>query len=94
MSEKLLRFILLRELKTIRLVCKSAQCGAITELPIDFLESRFRRDSCPVCNAPLNVMTEQDANYLEWLAKIIVKLRTAPVRTVMRAWTRSVESEP
>ena len=50
MSEHLLR-ILLTELSTVRLVCKSKDCGAVTEVSLDQLAFRFGDVRCPVCHA-------------------------------------------
>jgi rRNA maturation protein Nop10 len=51
MSERILR-ILLEELKTLRLVCRS--CGDAVELAIDKLDTPLTRDAyCPGCGGPL-----------------------------------------
>ena len=47
MSKKLLTF-LLSELTTVRVICRHAGCGAITEVPIDALQTMLGNE-CPVC---------------------------------------------
>ena len=51
MSEKLMRFFLLSDIKTVRLVCKRDGCGGIVEVPLRKLELvKFK--SCMVCGLP------------------------------------------
>lgn len=50
MSEHLLR-ILLTELSTVRLVCKDKSCGAVTEISLEQLRTRFSDVRCPLCKA-------------------------------------------
>jgi hypothetical protein len=47
-SRKLLAF-LLSELNTVRIICKRAECGAITEIPISSMAKMFSGNWCPAC---------------------------------------------
>jgi hypothetical protein len=55
MSEKHLRFFKLSELVTVRLVCKYAKCGAITELPLNQVAKIFNDGVCKCCGEPFHV---------------------------------------
>lgn len=46
MSEHLLK-ILLTELRTVRIRCKS--CGSVVEMPVENLATRFQGVACPLC---------------------------------------------
>jgi hypothetical protein len=70
MSEKLLRFFLLSEVRTVRLVCKHPGCEAVTEIPIGHLDKRFPDGCCPVCKAPFKVIEPSGAHWpagVNWL---------------------------
>lgn len=75
MSEKLLRF-LLSELKTVRVLCKDAACGAITEMPIGKLDAmlRAKQCACPVCGRSFLSPPDVGQNYFAMLAIAIAGL--------------------
>jgi hypothetical protein len=47
-TEHLLK-IPLEDLKTVRVICRNAVCGAIVEVPVTKLEAMFKAGECPVC---------------------------------------------
>jgi hypothetical protein len=77
MSEKLLRFFLLSEIRTIRLVCKNEGCGAISEVPIEKLE-QDKWKTCRGCERPFGV-TDKHAqlNWLQQFSQAVAGLREA-----------------
>ena len=78
MSETLLRF-LLTELKTVRVICKRKDCGAVTELPVERLEHAFREFKCPLCRAKIrNAPGEEDV--FDLLGRAVRKLHEPQVR--------------
>lgn len=80
MSEKLLRFFLLSEIDTVRLVCKNPSCKAVSEIPIAFLENKILDGLCPVCKTSLNVVENNQKspirgqNCLTLLAQVFASL--------------------
>jgi hypothetical protein len=86
MSEKLLRFLLLSEIKTVRLKCKRPDCDGVVEIPIARLEKRFPCDSCSVCKAPFEVTGQgllgsmQFVNWLSVLAQAVAALNKDSVQ--------------
>ncbi len=52
MSRRLLAF-LLSELKTVRIICQHPSCGAVTEMTVEAMATRFkgRTAECPVCQS-------------------------------------------
>jgi hypothetical protein len=50
MTRKLLAF-LLSELKTVRLICQQERCGAVTEVSIAKMRTKFTGGACPLCDA-------------------------------------------
>jgi hypothetical protein len=85
-SEKLLRFFRLSEIKTVRLKCKSPGCEAVVEVPVAHLEKRFPCDSCSVCKAPFQVTGQnppghmQFVNWLSLLAQTVAALNRESVQ--------------
>lgn len=78
MSEKLLRFLLLTEIATVRLVCKNKDCGTIVELPIKKLqEDKWKK--CSSCNTvfPVAHPDDQSVNYLADFSRAIEWLKLA-----------------
>lgn len=73
MSRKLFAF-LLSELGTVRLLCRSPQCGAATELTIEQMGLRMMPPFCPVCRAPL-LSGHTNDNSLTRLAAALIELR-------------------
>lgn len=69
MSRRLFAF-LLSELTTLRVICKSPVCGAITELSPRLLEAMCVRGECPVCKAPFGLPAGQ-IDAISKLAKAI-----------------------
>jgi|SRR5450755_964804 hypothetical protein len=77
MSEKLLRFFLMSEIRTIRLVCKNEGCGAIVEVPIEKLE-QDKWKTCRGCERPFGVTDQHSQlNWLQQLSQAIAGLRKA-----------------
>lgn len=77
MSEKLFKF-LLSELSTVRLVCKDKSCGAITEMTLEKLRTRFSQSDpcCPVCRAEFgDPATSSTSNPLRDFAQAVRALQ-------------------
>ena len=85
MSEKLLRFFLLSEIKTVRLVCKHEGCKAIVEIPLSDLENRFSGGCCAVCKASWGVADQnrpgprEGINWLRILSQTVSELNMETV---------------
>src|SRR5437764_12980 len=82
MSDKLLRFFLLSELETVRVVCKKATCGAVIEVPISRLGNFFQGGNCRVCNNSFGVVDSLQRpitgiNWLETLENVLTALKNA-----------------
>jgi hypothetical protein len=53
MSEKLFKF-LLSEITLLRLRCRNAVCGGVSEMPIGKVGELLKRGHCPFCNQPFH----------------------------------------
>lgn len=86
MSEKLLRFVPLSELTTVRVICKhmirvrkregevNEQCGAVAEVP---LERLVTITSCPCCGNTLQIHGRREGGYRD-LARLLTDLASDP----------------
>lgn len=74
MSEHVFKF-LVSELGVVRVVCKSPQCGAVTELPVERITSKLESGQCPVCRVDLFGLGLGVRNPLVQLADAIVHLQ-------------------
>ena len=75
MSERLFRFNL-KELKTIRLVCKNPDCGAVLEVPIERMRGMTGIILCQACKSETTPFQRGD-NLLKELADVMLKVRDA-----------------
>lgn len=66
MTEKLLRFIPLTELKTVRLLCRHEGCAAIVEIPVEQL-GQPKYKACLACGTPFN--TTNGHGEVNWLQR-------------------------
>jgi hypothetical protein len=60
-SRKLLAF-LVSELATVRVICQSARCGAVVEVPVGNLAARYPAPVCPLCQAEFSPWKAQGAD--------------------------------
>jgi hypothetical protein len=80
MSEKLLRFFMLSDIKTVRLVCKHEACGAVVEIELNKVEHFCSNGCCKVCGQPFGVIDQRtsrwrDTNWLVAIAEAISVLQ-------------------
>ena len=83
MSRKLFAF-LLSELKTIRVICQSPMCGAVTEMTPQVMELMCASGECPVCKHPLGFPLAPGANPLARLAKAIQDLQHPAIQAKVK----------
>lgn len=71
MSELILR-ILLSEIKTVRVICRS--CGAIVEVEVADIPRRFENGACPFCQVCFKTLSLPESDVLGNFAKALQKL--------------------
>lgn len=79
MSEHLLK-IMLSELATVRVLCKSSTCGAVIEMPLADMPRMLALGECPVCHASFRVPSSSGPDLLAALARSIQAVQAASGR--------------
>jgi hypothetical protein len=90
MSEKLLQFLMLSEMSTVRLICKNPDCGAVFELPIGkLIEQKWR--NCLSCKAEFDVVKTETKNFVGDVSWSALEKLSDSIQLLSRSKTVAIE---